>query len=185
MNIPIIQPNGYPGSIEFNYLISPYNLEQFNINQLDIEDVIYPIPKVIEPEIIRKPFYDENVPTKSLPDIVYPKEISPKQIIRNGMIELPVGSTIIKETKMLVPQQISTVPYSTLAYKHDIEHNKNDILAQIELSKLAKGKTSLKNNSYKLDELKEFGKKLGININQNKDPLIDTIREMKLAYIGQ
>ena len=77
----------------------------------------------------------------------------------------------------MIPEALPEISYTTLALKHNIEHNITDVLKQIDPSRLIKGNHSQKNNSYKLEELKQFARKIGINVNQSKDSLIDAISE--------
>jgi len=95
------------------------------------------------------------------------------------LIVLPKGNTIIQEEKDKNPIYIR--PYESLSYKYDIGHSRNIFLEKIDINRLIKGKKSSKNEGYKLDELKTFARNLGINVNQNKDDLVDAIKELKIS----
>ena len=120
---------------------------------------------------------DEDLPTRKLERLQNNILIknSNKNIIP-GLILLPQNSTIVKQE----PEKIFSIrPYESLSYKHDIGHNRAEILAKIDIKRLLKGKKSSKNNGYKLDELTVFAKALGIKVNQSKDELVDAIRALK------
>ena len=155
-------------------------------------DILLPIPSMFKPpEILpdvvpKKIALEEDRPTVSLPIITRPLRIRepPKNIVK-GIIQLPTGSTIMPEVPINVSDVVSKEVYGALAYALDEESIKNNILDQIDISRLNIGKTSAKNNSYKLEELQNFARALSIRVNQKKDNLVNIIKELKLKRMSQ
>ena len=120
----------------------------------------------------------EDLPTRPLPPL--PSSIENRRPINlgdDGLIKLPAGNTMV----VYRPEQpIIIKPYESLSYKHDIGHNRAEILNRIDIRKLIKGKKSAQNDGYGLDELQTFARELGIKINQSKDDLVDVIKDLKM-----
>ena len=192
-NIPIQPPSNVPIQPIFNIPPQP-------ISTITNQPIIYPervnlfpgitntfiesnIPVMRTPEVRMSP---EDLPTKPLPLPVMPQIQFSQQPVRRaiaspGIIRLPTGSTIVSPP----PEQVISVrPYESLSYKHDIGHNRADVLNMIDESKLLKGKKSSTNKGYKLEELQEFARLLGIKVNQSKGDLVDAIKEMKRQQSG-
>lgn len=146
------------------------------INKSEMERQLSLVPQeqfVVLPEVIPKIETKKNV-IFPLP-ILSETQISPKKNIP-GEISIPRNNTIIPPIPLTNNIFINT-DVTVLALSHKINENKLKFIDTIDETRLISGRTSGKNFSYSLEELKHIADELGIKKSTSKSGLIERIKE--------